>query len=56
MNEFFLMYNRNKDINRGRTIGSADQVVITKQNGKSKGSTFHISLGDDQVWRHRNLC
>ncbi len=54
-NEFFLMYNRAKGINR-EVIGGADEVVITRQNGSSKDSNFEKSLGTGEQWVYNNFA
>jgi hypothetical protein len=53
-NDYFLMYNRKKGINR-EAIGGADKVVITKQNAKNQNSLFIKALGVNQEWTYSNF-
>lgn len=51
--EFYLMFNRAKGINRG-AIGGRDQVVITSQKGESADSNHIAALGSGQEWKYAN--
>ena len=54
-NEFYIMYNRAKGVNRG-AVGNRDKLVITKQNSESSISWAQAGLGKGEEWTYNNFA
>ena len=54
-NEYFIMFNRAKGMNRG-AVGYRDEVVITQQNHESAISYAMAGLSDGEMWTKSNYA
>ena len=54
-NEFFIMYNRAKGVNRD-AVGDRDKIVVTKQNSESSVSWAQAGLDQGEEWTYNNFA